>query len=212
MRSFLDWHGSCSVLCALGLLASGCASGTAGQETQNEGAAHGVDDGGASDDDGALDDDQVATDDGDEGTPGDGDGDGDGDSSDDDGAPNLDAGGDDGSGDDSVDDDWANTDSSDDGPSDGTDGTDSDAAIPDPDGCMTLAANAPSANFNTLDAVCFSVAAQPSTAWEVYRVGSRTVTIDGVSVSVGQLPWPGSAPYVVEFSAGNDATTAWAYW
>jgi hypothetical protein len=204
MSSFcLDWRASCSVLFALGLLAPGCAEGAVSPQTQSEGSAHG-DDGGASDDD-TADDDEAASDD--ESDTDDDAPTSDDDAPSDDGQPELDAGGDG-----SSEDGWDPTDSSDDGETDGPtdDGSDADAAVPD--GCMVLAPNSPSANFGTVDAVCFSVAAQPATAWEVYRLGNRTITVDGTTVTAGQLPWPGSAPFVVEFSAGSDATTAWAYW
>jgi hypothetical protein len=208
----LDWRRSYSVLFALGLISSGCASGAAAPESHSEGSAHGDEDGGATADDSPSDD-QVATDDesGDDAPVDDAEP-----TDDDDAQPQLDAGGDDTSADDtSADDGWNPTDSSDDSSddtSDGSDGSDGDGGTPNPDGCLTLAPNSPSSNFNTVDAVCFSVAAMPATAWEVYRLGGRTIKVDGTTVTAGELPWPGSAPFVVEFSAGSDSTTAWAYW
>jgi hypothetical protein len=88
----------------------------------------------------------------------------------------------------------------------------SDGGVIDPGDCRALAHNVSSGPFGTTDAVCFTVAAQPPVAWAAYHMDGRTVTVNGTPVSVGQLPFPGSAPFVVAFSAGTYDYTAWSYW
>jgi hypothetical protein len=83
---------------------------------------------------------------------------------------------------------------------------------PLPGDCRTLANNTNSGSFGTTGAVCFTLEQQPATAWEAYFMDGRTITINGTEVSKGQMPFPGSAPYIVEFSAGMFDYASWAYW
>jgi hypothetical protein len=139
---------------------------------------------------------------------GDGDGSGDGDDTGDgdgwespDGAVAEDDGGD-GEG-------WSSTD--DGGVIDPGPDPDGDGGLP-PGGCRTLANNTNSGSFGTTGAVCFVLDKQPATSWEAYFIDGRTVTVNGTVVSKGQMPFPGSAPFTVEFSAGLYDYASWAYW
>jgi hypothetical protein len=140
-----------------------------------------------------------------DGPPGDGDGDGDGDDgawgSPDGAVAEEDAGDSDG---------WSSTD-------DGGVGDDPSAdpghdGGTSPDGCRTLANNTNSGAFGTTAAVCFILQTQPATSWEAYFVDGRTITINGAVVSQGKMPFPGTPPYTVEFSAGLYDYASWAYW
>jgi hypothetical protein len=189
---------------ALVMLALGCNKKVSDGEVTTHGSSVGADSGTGH---------PVGDGDGDTGSPGDGDGDGDGD------AHPI------GDGDTSGNPDAATKDAStgwptdDAGSGDGDAWPSSDGGVVDPGhdagtlpgDCRAGVANSPQ-QFNTLNGVCFSLSQQPPTAWECYRTDGRTIKVNGASVTCGKLPFPGSAPYVVEFSAGTDSTAAWAYW
>lgn len=89
---------------------------------------------------------------------------------------------------------------------------------PDPSGCSALGHNQDSGEFGTTDSKCFIVDYSGTMyGWRSSNAAGRTVTINGEvvgqgDVSGGPVPWPGSAPYLVEFSAGSQTNTTWAYW
>jgi|GEM_PF-416641 len=76
-------------------------------------------------------------------------------------------------------------------------------------GCRT-ATGGNSGNFNTTEAVCFTVGTRIN-GWGCSNMQGRTVTVNGAAVTCGQASLPGAAPYTFEFSAG---TYPWAsfYW
>ena len=77
------------------------------------------------------------------------------------------------------------------------------------DTCRTPAGSGQSGNFNTTDAVCYTVNATIH-GWGCSNADGRTVTVNGTAVTCGQT-LPGSAPYTFRFTAG---TYPWAsfYW
>src|SRR5690606_16056737 len=82
----------------------------------------------------------------------------------------------------------------------------------DASGCTNLAHNTESGSFATTGAKCFIVDVGPEYGWQVSGGDGRTITINGTPTSAGMLPFPGDAPYLVEFSAGSLDYTSWSYW
>lgn len=99
-----------------------------------------------------------------------------------------------------------------------TGGSDSTDPPPDPSGCTALGHNEDSGEFGTTDPKCFIVDyTGVMYGWRASNSAGRSVTINGEivgqgDISSGPVPWPGSSPYLVEFSAGSQANTTWAYW
>jgi hypothetical protein len=132
------------------------------------------------------------------------------------------SGADDGDGDDGAPDDgWIPVNDGDGSGGDGNDNGGQDGATPNDAGtvietdagdCRVLPHNTDSGPFGTREAVCFVVEQQPLHAWAAYNIDGRTITVNGVAVSVGQLPFPGTAPFVVVFSAGTYDYASWSYW
>ncbi len=194
---------------ALCVLSCACANPVSSQQvTSTAAGSDDPDDAGSGDGDNAGDGDSGDGDSGD-GDSGDGDGDatGDGDSvGDGDGweSPDGAIGEEDGGGEG-----WSSTD--DGGVVDpGPDPT-GDGGIPSGD-CRPLANNTNSGSFGTTGAVCFILEKAPSTSWEAYFIDGRTITVNGSVVSKGQMPFPGNAPFTVQFSAGLYDYASWAYW
>jgi hypothetical protein len=74
----------------------------------------------------------------------------------------------------------------------------------------TAVSGGQSGNFNTTGAICFTVTGTIN-GWGCSNADGRTVSVNGTSVTCGQMPLPGSSPYTFSFSAG---TYSWAsfYW
>lgn len=99
-----------------------------------------------------------------------------------------------------------------------TPGTGGMSSTMDPNGCTPLAHQADSGEFGTTGAKCFIVDyTAVMYGWRANNAAGRTVTINGEvvgsgDVSGGPVPWPGSSPYLVEFSSGDTSNTTWAFW
>lgn len=68
-----------------------------------------------------------------------------------------------------------------------------------------------SGNFNTTGAACFTVSSKIN-GWGCSNTTGRTVSVNGQSVSCGQLPLPGSAPYTFSFGAGSYPWASFYWW
>jgi hypothetical protein len=77
-------------------------------------------------------------------------------------------------------------------------------------GCTTISGGQ-SGNFNTTGAVCYVVNSNIA-GWGCSNIAGRTVTVNGTSVTCGQLPLPGSAPYTFNFSAGSYTWASFYWW
>ncbi len=94
----------------------------------------------------------------------------------------------------------------------GTGGAGTGGSTVDPDGCIPMATDTDDSGSIGVEAVCFTLTAPPKVGWQVNSLGSRTMSINGTQVTSGQLPFPGSAPFIVEFSAGEPEYTSWSFW
>ncbi len=77
-------------------------------------------------------------------------------------------------------------------------------------GCKAVSGGQ-SGNFNTTDAICFTVTGTVN-GWGCSNTTGRTVTVNGTAVTCGQLPLPGSSPYTFAFSAGQVTWSSFYWW
>lgn len=86
----------------------------------------------------------------------------------------------------------------------------------DAGGCPTVAFNMNSGELGTTGEGCFSATSKPVNGWGAYNCDGRTITINDVVTTPGTGPsninWSGSAPYLVEFSAGQYAYCSFSYY
>lgn len=78
--------------------------------------------------------------------------------------------------------------------------------------CTPLEFNTNSGSFGTTGAKCFTTEMAPPTTWDVYNGEGRTIWVNQVEMTPGTLPWPGSSPYMVDFSEGSYDYTSWSYY
>jgi uncharacterized repeat protein (TIGR02543 family) len=77
--------------------------------------------------------------------------------------------------------------------------------------CKTPVAAGQSGNFETTGAVCYTVSATLH-GWGCSNVDGRSVAVNGTTVTCGQMPLPGSAPYTFSFGAGSYPWASFYWW
>lgn len=80
------------------------------------------------------------------------------------------------------------------------------------DECPDVGFNVNSGGVGTTGYGCFTATAEPVNGWGAYNCDGRTITINGEVATSGNINWAGSAPYLVEFSAGTYAYCSFSYY